>query len=98
MLPWLALPYTAAHLGFEAQKTAFRLLGLGGGLIKTTTNEIFPEAILPRADTAPASVAVAPKTRHAAKKITKSRRRFVSAASGLNEVKALPSSLTPWSA
>ena len=71
MLPWLTLPYTAAHLGFEAQKTAFRLLGLGGGLIKTTTNEIFPEAILPRADTAPASVAVAPKTRHAAKKIYK---------------------------
>ena len=29
MLPWLALPYTAAHLGFEAQKAAFRLLGLG---------------------------------------------------------------------
>ena len=24
MLPWLTLPYTAAHLGFEAQKAAFR--------------------------------------------------------------------------
>ena len=70
MLPWLALPYTAAHLGFEAQKAAFRLLGLGGCLTKTTTDEIFAEAIVPRADTAPA-VAVAPKTRHAAKKIYK---------------------------
>ena len=70
-VPWLALPYTAAHLGFEAQKAAFRLLGLGGCLTKTTTDEISAEAIVPRADTAPASVAVAPKTRHAAKKIYK---------------------------
>jgi hypothetical protein len=43
--------------------TAFRLLGLGGCLTKTTTDEIFAEAIVPRA--------VAPKTRHAAKKIYK---------------------------
>ena len=70
MLPWLALPYTAAHLGFEAQKAAFRLLGLGGCFTKTTTDESSAEAIVPRADSAPA-VAVAPKTRHAAKKIYK---------------------------
>lgn len=31
MLPWLALTYTAARLGFEAQNAAaFRLLRLGG--------------------------------------------------------------------
>jgi hypothetical protein len=71
MLPWLTLPYTAAHLGFEAQKAAFCLLGFGKSLNKTTTDEIFPEAIVLRAETAPAPVAVAPKTRHAAKKIYK---------------------------
>ena len=71
MLPWLALTYTAARLGFEAQNAAaFRLLRLGGGITKTAADEIVPEAIVPRADTAPA-VAVAPKTRHAAKKIYK---------------------------
>ena len=89
MLPWLALPYTAAHLGFEAQKAAFRLLGLGGRPTKTTTDKIFAEAIVPRADTAPASVAVAPKTRHAAKKIYK--KSAPGAASGLSEVKKTPS-------
>lgn len=71
MLPWLALTYTAARLGFEAQNAAtFRLLRLGGGL-KTAADEIVPEAIVARADTAPAPVAAAPKTRHAAKKIYK---------------------------
>ena len=44
MLPWLALTYTAAHLGFEAQNAAaFRLLRLGGGITKTATDEIVPE-------------------------------------------------------
>jgi hypothetical protein len=33
MLPWLALTYTAARLGFEAQNAAaFRLLRLGRGI------------------------------------------------------------------
>jgi hypothetical protein len=39
--------------------------------LKRPPIEIIPEAIVPRADTAPASVTVAPKTRHAAKKIYK---------------------------
>jgi hypothetical protein len=72
MLPWLALTYTAARLGFEAQNAAaFRLLRLGGGIAKTAADEIVPEAIMPRADTAPAPVVAAPKTRHAARKIHK---------------------------
>jgi hypothetical protein len=48
----------------------FRLLGLGGGITKTNAGKIVPEAILSRA-AAPAPVAVAPKTRHAAKKTNK---------------------------
>jgi hypothetical protein len=64
MLPWLALTYTAARLGFEAQNAAaVRLLRLAGGIPKTGADEIVP---VPAADTAPAQVAVAPKTRHAA--------------------------------
>ena len=72
MLPWLALTYTAARLGFEAQNAAaFRLLRLGRGITKTAANEIVPEAIVPPADTIPAPMAVATKRRHAAKKIHK---------------------------
>jgi hypothetical protein len=74
MLPWLALTYTAARLGFEAQNAAaFRLLRLGGGITKTAADEIVPEALVPPAAPAPAPapVAAAPKTRHAAKKIHK---------------------------
>jgi hypothetical protein len=68
MLPWLALTYTAARLGFEAQNAAaVQLLRLAGGP-KTGADEIVP---VPPADTAPAQVAVVPKTRHAAKKIHK---------------------------
>ena len=60
------------RLGFEAQNAAaFRLLRLGGGITKTAADEVVPEAIVPRAGTAPAPVAAAPKTRHAAKKIHK---------------------------
>ena len=71
MLPGLALTYTAARLGFEAQNAAaFRLLRLGAGITKSA-DEVVPEAIVPRAGTAPAPVAAAPKTRHAAKKIHK---------------------------
>ena len=77
MLPWLALTYTAARLGFEAQNAAaVQLLRLAGGIPKTGADEIVP---VPPADTAPAQVwvaretrhAAAPKTRHAAKKIHK---------------------------
>jgi hypothetical protein len=72
ILPWLALTYTAARLGFEAQNAAaFRLLRLGGGITKTAAEELVPEAIVPRADAAPAPVTAAPKTRRAAKKIHK---------------------------
>ena len=77
MLPWLALTFTAARLGFEAQNAAaVQLLRLAGGIPKTGADEIVP---VPPADTAPAQVpvaretrhAAAPKTRHAAKKIHK---------------------------
>ena len=45
MLPWLALTYTAARLGFEAQNAAaFRLLRLGRGITKMAADEIVPEA------------------------------------------------------
>ena len=72
MLPWLALTYTAARLGFEAQNAAaFRLLRLAGGITKPAADEIVPEGIVPSSDTPPASVAAAPKRRHAAKKVHK---------------------------
>jgi hypothetical protein len=73
MLPWLTLTYTAARLGFEAQNAAaFRLLRLGGGITKTAAEELVPEAIVQRADAAPAPVTAAPKNaRHAVKKIHK---------------------------
>ena len=62
MLPWLALTYTAARLGFEAQNVAaVQLLRLAGGP-KTGADEILPA---PPVDRAPSQVAVAPKTRHA---------------------------------
>ena len=76
MVPWLALTFTAARLGFEAQNAAaVQLLRLAGGIPRPGADEIVPV----RADTAPAQVAVAPKmrnatapkTRHAAKKIHK---------------------------
>ena len=64
MLPWLALTFTAARLGFEAQNAAaVQLLRLAGGIPKTGAYEIVP---VPPADTAPAQVAVARETRHAA--------------------------------
>jgi hypothetical protein len=67
MLPWLALTYTAARLGFEAQNAAaFRLLRLGRGITKMA-DEIVPE--VPPTDAAQVPLAVAPKRRHAAKKI-----------------------------
>jgi hypothetical protein len=72
MLPWLALTYTAARLGFEAQSAAaFRLLRLGGGITKTAAEELVSEAIMPRVDAAPAPITAASKTRRAVKKIYK---------------------------
>jgi hypothetical protein len=76
MLPFLALSYTAARLGFEAQSEAtLRLLRLGADIVKGA-KEILPEASVPRADIARADVAKlpvtpAPKRRHAAKKMHK---------------------------
>ena len=45
MLPWLALTFTAARLGFEAQNAAaFRLLRLGTRP-ETVAGEIIPHAV-----------------------------------------------------
>jgi hypothetical protein len=74
MLPLLALTYTATRLGLEAQSAAaFRLLRLGAGITRVTkaADEIVPERPVPPADIAPATVAAAPKRRHAAKKVHK---------------------------
>ena len=67
MLPWLALTFTAARLGFEAQNAAaVQLLRLAGGIPKTGADEIVP---VPPAETPPAQVAVA-----RAKRVTPPRR------------------------
>jgi hypothetical protein len=77
MLPLLALTYTAARLGFEAQNAAaFRLMRLAGSITKRAAGEIIPREITPEAivspiDVAPEPMRVAPKRRHAAKKIHK---------------------------
>ena len=76
MLPLLALTYTAARLGFEAQNAAaFRLLRLAGGISKRAADEIISGEIIPKAIVspivAPEPVRVAPKRRHAAKKVHK---------------------------
>src|SRR5689334_22483769 len=71
MLPWLALTYTAARLGFEAQNAAaFRLLRLGGRP-ETAAGKIIPHAVaLP--EEAPALAVAAPKRRPVAKTSKKS--------------------------
>ena len=47
MLPLLALTYTAARLGSQAQSAvAFRLLRLGAGITKTA-DETVPKALVP---------------------------------------------------
>jgi hypothetical protein len=75
MLPWLALTYTAARLGFEAQNAAaFHLLRLAGGITKPAADEIVPEAVVPSSDTPPASVA-------ARRNGVTPRRRFTKSAS-----------------
>ena len=62
MLPWLALTFTAARLGFEAQNAAvFRLMRLGSRP-ETAAGEIISHAAaLPQE--APALAAAAPKKR-----------------------------------
>ena len=48
MLPLLALTYTAARLGFEAQNAAaFRLLRLAGGISKRAAEKSFPRPSCP---------------------------------------------------
>ena len=71
MLPWLALTFTAARLGFEAQNAAaFRFMRFGSRL-ETAAGEIIPHAAaLP--EEAPALAAAAPKKRPAAKTSKKS--------------------------
>jgi hypothetical protein len=71
MLPLLALTYTAARLGFEAQSAAaFHLLRLGTGIAKST-GQIVPEPTVRLADIAPAPIPTAPTRRPAAKRIHK---------------------------
>ena len=62
MLPWLALTFTAARLGFEAQNAAaFRFMRLGIRP-ETAAGEIIPHTVaLPQE--APALAAAAPKKR-----------------------------------
>jgi hypothetical protein len=66
MLSLLAVSYNTVRLGLEAQNAAaFRLLRLAGGMTPDT-----PERIA-AADDAPTAITIAPKRRHAAKKIHK---------------------------
>jgi hypothetical protein len=77
MLPWLALTFTAARLGFEAQNAAaFRFMRLGSRLEKAAA-DIIPHAVaLPDAVALPEEPRVltvaAPKKRPAAKTSKKS--------------------------
>jgi hypothetical protein len=67
MLSLFAISYNTMRLGLEAQNAAaFRLLRLAGGM--TPDN---PEQIAPSANDAPTAITIAPKSRHAAKKIHK---------------------------
>jgi hypothetical protein len=76
MLPWLALTFTAARLGFEAQNAAaFRFMRLGSRLEKAAEDIIPHAAVLPDAvalPQAPALAVAAPKKRPAAKASKKS--------------------------
>jgi hypothetical protein len=71
MLPWLALTFTAARLGFEAQNAAvFRLMRLGSRP-ETAAGDIIPHVVaLP--EQAPALAVAAQKRRPAAKTSKKS--------------------------
>ena len=69
MLSWFAITYNTARLGLEAHNAAaFRLMRLAGGVSKTAPD--IPEEIALPADP-PAAIAIAPKRRHAVKKIHK---------------------------
>jgi hypothetical protein len=71
MLPLLALTYTAARLGFEAQSAAaFRLLRVGTGIAKAT-GHIVPEPTVRFADIAPAPIPATQTRRPAAKRVLK---------------------------
>jgi hypothetical protein len=71
MLPFFALTYTAARLGWQAQSAgAFRLLRLGAG-ITSAADKTAGERPVPAARIAEALVAASPKQRHAAKKVHK---------------------------
>ena len=71
MLPFFALTYTAARLGWQAQSAgAFRLLRLGAG-ITSAADKTAGERPIPPARIAEALVAASPKQRHAAKKVHK---------------------------
>src|SRR4051812_41985638 len=68
MFPLLAMTYTAARLGFEAQSAAaFRLLRLGAGIAKAA-DTIVPEPPVRFADVAPAPISAKPTRRPATKK------------------------------
>ena len=71
MLPWLALTFTAARLGFEAQNAAaFRFMRLGSRR-QSAAGDIIPHGVaLPQE--APALAVAAPKKRPAAKTSKKS--------------------------
>ena len=74
MLPWLAITYTTARLGFEAQHAAaFRLLRLAAGTSRATgAGEIIPEQVSSLlAEKSPAAMTSTPKGHHAAKKVHK---------------------------
>jgi hypothetical protein len=71
MFPLLAMTYTAARLGFDAQSAAaFRLLRLGAGIAKAA-DAIVPEPPVRFADVAPAPISAKPTRRPAAKRIHK---------------------------
>jgi hypothetical protein len=71
MLPWLALTFTAARLGFEAQNAAaFRFMRLGSRPETAAAEIIPPAAALP--EETPALAVVAQKKRPAAKTSKKS--------------------------
>ena len=72
MLPWLAITYTTARLGFEAQHAAaFRLLRFAAGTSRATgAGEITTEQVSLLAEKSPAAITSTPKG-HAAKKVHK---------------------------
>ena len=74
MLSFFAISYNTMRLGLEAQNAAaFRLFRLAGGASKMAPD--IPEQIAPPADDAPTATTIAPKRRHAAKKIHKKSAR-----------------------